>query len=75
VEFYKKKGKRPPCEQCFPGVSKANLDAWEIFKLVSFEQMGPTTEGILKVAELMEVEDPVEILYKVGRLISASQQS
>jgi len=37
--------------------------------------MGPTTEGILKVAELMEVDDPIEVLLKIGRLISAERQS
>ena len=43
--------------------------------MVSFEEMGPTTEGILKVAELLGVEDPIEVLFKVGRLIGASRES
>jgi len=45
------------------------VDAWEIFKLVGVE---PTAEGVLKLAELIGVDDPIETLMKVNRLASRS---
>lgn len=44
-----------------------------MFNLVGFEQMGPTTSGILKIAELIDSDDPIELLMKVSRLIRNTQ--
>lgn len=62
------KGKKPKCDQCFPGVTKENLDAWEVFQRYS-NPMGVDSDAIFRLAERMEVLDPLEVMEKVLDLL------
>ena len=58
------KGKSPRCDQCFPGVTKENLESWEVFQRYS-APMGADSDAIFRLAERMGVNDPLEVMEKV----------
>ena len=62
------KGKSPKCDQCFPGVLRENLDAWEVFQRYSCP-MGVDSDAIFRLADRMEVYDPLETMEKVMELL------
>jgi len=62
------KGKSPRCDQCFPGILKENLDAWEVFQRYS-SPLGIDSGVILSLCKAMEVKDPLETLEKVLEIL------
>lgn len=59
--------KEPACEQCFPGINPRNLEAWEIYQL-AYGSMGITPADIDVLANRFQVDDLLEIHYKISEL-------
>jgi hypothetical protein len=64
----KMRDKKPQCEQCHPGVSPENLEAWNIFQRYS-NPWGMDSVDVLTLCEKYGVEDPLECSEKVVYLI------
>ena len=65
----KLRGKGPNCEQCFPGVERENVEAWEVFQRYS-NPWGMDSSGILSLCKICGVKDELETLEKVTYLIA-----
>lgn len=60
--------KGPKCEECWPGCMPGNREAWEVFQRYSCP-MGPDTDAIMRLAERMEIADPLEVAERVLTLL------
>jgi hypothetical protein len=65
-------GRVPICEQgqkCFPGVLPENLDAWSVWQAASISEWGITPEGIEATCRMLGIDDPGEVLIKIGEIV------
>jgi len=53
----------------------ANIEAWDVFNLISFEEMGPSTDSIMKIGEAIGSNDIIELVLKVSTLIKEVRSS
>jgi hypothetical protein len=64
-------GRVPPCQTCFPGINRNNLDAWEVYqKACAEDSMGISAYGIEMACNDLEVSDRLECKMKVKEFIS-----
>ena len=67
-EFWNDKGKRTPCEKCWPGLDNENVETFQIWSIAAGDPRGCVPEGVLAVAKAFDVSDPGEVLIKVLHL-------
>ncbi len=69
------KGEEPPCETCFPGIHKNNIDTWEVYqKACAEDSMGITSYGIEMACNDLEVMDRLECKKKVKEFITETRR-